>query len=54
MRDDRITVINYDTYRSLPLSNMDDEVVRVVLDMPRHKWGLLRKFIEEENNETHL
>ena len=34
------------TYRSKPVVNMTDDMIRVVLDMTRHDWHRLKKMIQ--------
>lgn len=37
-----VTIVKVDSFRSAPLVNADDDMVRVVLDMPKREWGRLK------------
>ena len=38
-----VSVVRSDGFRSQPYVNKDEDMVRVVLDMPKHTWSELRK-----------
>ena len=41
----RVRVHATATYRSKPVVNMDDDMIRVVLDMTKHDWFRLKQMI---------
>lgn len=44
----KVKIVKIDGFRSNPNVNADEDMERVVLDMPKHVWRKLRIFLNNE------
>lgn len=43
-----IKIVKEESFRSKPLINMDDDMVRVTLDMSKNDWHMLKRQIDKK------
>ena len=46
-----VQIISEDGFRSDPKVNMDEDMIRVKLDMPKWKWRRIKKLLTEEGTK---